>query len=283
MNWIRNFVKPKLKALVARDVPENLWHKCPSCEQMIFHRELTDNQHVCPQCDHHMRIDPDKRLETLFDGGNYTRVELDPVPNDPLKFKDLKKYADRKKEAQSKTGNDDAIVIAKGVISGNRTVCAVFDFGFMGGSMGMAVGQGIIKAANIAKESGSALIVVPASGGARMQEGILSLMQMARVTAAISQFKDQRLPYLVLLTDPTSGGVTASFAMLGDIHIAEPKALICFAGRRVIEQTIKQNLPDNYQTAEYLHEHGMVDQVVHRRDLNHRIGNMLSILMKKSA
>ncbi len=283
MNWIRNFVKPKLKALVSKDVPENLWDKCPSCEQMIFHRELTENLFVCPQCDHHLRISPEDRLSYLFDGGAFKTIELEPVAADPLKFKDLKKYSDRKKEAQSKTGHEDALVIGRGTIGGSKAICAAFDFKFMGGSMGMAVGQGLITAAKAAKEEGAALIVVPASGGARMQEGILSLMQMARTTAAISELKDQKLPYIVLLTDPTTGGVTASFAMLGDIHIAEPKAMICFAGRRVIEQTIKQKLPDDFQTAEYLHEHGMVDKVVHRKDLNHTIGNILSMLMKKAA
>lgn len=281
MNWIRNYVKPKLQALVSKDVPENLWDKCPSCEQMIFHRELKENLFVCPQCDHHVRIDPETRLTLLFDGGLYETVPLAPVVSDPLKFKDLKKYTDRKKEAQSKTGHDDALLMGKGTIGGNKVVCAAFNFKFMGGSMGIAVGEGLVTAAKAAMAENAALVVVPASGGARMQEGILSLMQMARSTAVISELKEAKLPYLVLLTDPTTGGVTASFAMLGDIHIAEPKAMIGFAGRRVIEQTIKQKLPDDFQTAEYLHEHGMVDQVVHRKALNHTVGNILSILMKK--
>ncbi|NCP62551.1 MAG: acetyl-CoA carboxylase carboxyltransferase subunit beta [Alphaproteobacteria bacterium] len=280
MNWIRNFVKPKLKALVSKDVPEKLWDKCPSCEQMIFHRELSDADYVCPQCDYHMRIGPVKRLELLFDGATFERIPLPAVVNDPLKFKDIKRYSERKKEAQGKTKEEDALVIGFGKIGGKSVVCAAFNFQFMGGSMGLSVGEGLVKAADYAREKGAALIVVPASGGARMQEGILSLMQMARSTAAISKLKESRLPYIVLLTDPTTGGVTASFAMLGDIHIAEPKAMIGFAGRRVIEQTIKQKLPDDFQTAEYLLDHGMLDQVVHRKDLNKTLGNILSLLLK---
>ena len=283
MNWIRNYVKPKLKALVSKEIPENLWDKCPSCEQMIFHRELKENLYVCPHCDHHLRIDPTDRLSCIFDEGTYHKLPLPSVIQDPLKFKDLKKYSDRKKEAQSKTGEDDALVVGLGAVGGNKVICAAFNFRFMGGSMGLAVGEGLVEAANRAVAEKAALIVVPASGGARMQEGILSLMQMARSTAAISKVKEAQLPYIVLLTDPTTGGVTASFAMLGDIHISEPKAMIGFAGRRVIEQTIKQKLPDDFQTAEYLHEHGMIDQVVHRKNLNMSLGNILSILMKKAA
>tara|TARA_R110002095_G_scaffold161734_4_gene140129 strand:+ start:3540 stop:4385 length:846 start_codon:yes stop_codon:yes gene_type:complete len=280
MNWIRNFVKPKLKALVGKDVPEKLWDKCPSCEQMIFHRELSDATYVCPQCDYHMRIGPVERLKILFDEGKFERISLPSVVHDPLKFKDIKRYADRKKEAQAKTNEEDALVIGFGSIGGKPAVCAAFNFKFMGGSMGLSVGEGLVKAADYAREHQAAFIVVPASGGARMQEGILSLMQMARSTAAISKLKECNLPYIVLLTDPTTGGVTASFAMLGDIHIAEPKAMIGFAGRRVIEQTIKQKLPSDFQTAEYLLDHGMLDQVVHRKDLNKTLGNMISLLLK---
>ena len=280
MNWITNFVKPKLKALVNKDVPENLWDKCPSCEQMIFHRELADANYVCPQCDHHLRVGPLDRLNLLFDEGKYERIALPEVVQDPIKFKDLKKYTDRKKDAQAKTNEEDALVIGFGEIGGKKVVCAAFNFRFMGGSMGIAVGEGLVKAADYAREHKAAFVVVPASGGARMQEGILSLMQMARSTAAISKLKEEKLPYLVLLTDPTTGGVTASFAMLGDVQIAEPKSMICFAGRRVIEQTIKQKLPEDFQTAEYLLDHGMLDMVVHRKDLNAKIGNILSLLMK---
>ncbi len=283
MNWIRNSIKPKLKALVSRDVPDNLWDKCPSCEQMIFHRELTKNQYVCPQCDSHMRLSPKNRLALMFDKGIFDIISLPKVVQDPIKFKDIKKYMDRKKDAQAKTSHEDALVIAHGYIGGNSTVCAVFNFAFMGGSMGIAVGEGLVKAADEARSKNAAFVVVPSSGGARMQEGILSLMQMARVTAAVAKLKECKLPYIVLMTNPTTGGVTASFAMLGDVQIAEPKAMICFAGRRVIEQTIKQKLPDDFQTAEYLLDHGMLDQVVHRKDLNHTIGNILSILMKKAS
>lgn len=280
MNWIRNFVKPKLQALVSKDVPENLWDKCPACEQMIFHRELSDANYVCTQCDHHLRIGPVKRLKGLFDNAQYERIALPDVVQDPIKFKDLKKYSDRKKDAQTKTQEEDALVIGFGNIGSKPVVCAAFNFQFMGGSMGIAVGEGLVKAADFAREKGAALLIVPASGGARMQEGILSLMQMARTTAAIAKLKEAKLPYIVLMTDPTTGGVTASFAMIGDIHISEPKAMICFAGRRVIEQTIKQKLPDNFQTAEYLLDHGMVDMIVHRKDLNQTIGNIVSLLMK---
>lgn len=279
MNWLRNVVKPKLKALVSRDIPDNLWHKCPGCGQMIFHRELAENLNVCRQCGFHLKFEAKARLELLYDRGQYERIPLPSVPKDPLQFKDLKKYTDRLKDSRQKTKEDDALIIAFGLIGGNKAVTAIFNFDFMGGSMGLAVGEGIVKAANFARDNRAALIIIPASGGARMQEGILSLMQMARTTVAISQLREAGLPYLTILTDPTSGGVTASFAMLGDITIAEPKATICFAGRRVIEQTIKQQLPPNFQTAEYLQEHGMVDMVVTRRDLKKKLDNLLSLLM----
>jgi len=280
MNWIRNFVKPKLKALVGRNVPENLWDKCPSCEQMIFHRELKESLFVCPHCDHHMRLSAGERLSLLFEDGKFERIPLPETVRDPLKFKDLKKYTDRLKQARSKTKEEDALVIGLGKIGRMPVVCAAFDFRFMGGSMGLAVGEGLVKAAQLAITNKTPFLVIPASGGARMQEGILSLMQMARTTAMINQLKEAGLPYIVLLTDPTTGGVTASFAMLGDIAISEPKAMICFAGRRVIEQTIKQQLPDDFQTAEYLLEHGMIDMVVQRKDLKKKISNILSLLMK---
>jgi acetyl-CoA carboxylase carboxyl transferase subunit beta len=279
MNWLRNVVKPKLRALVTREIPDNLWHKCPGCGQMIFHRELTENLHVCRQCGFHLKFDPKARLVLLYDRGQYERIALPAVPKDPLHFKDLKKYTDRLKDSRNKTQEEDALIIAFGLIGGHKAVTALFNFEFMGGSMGVAVGEGIVKAADFARENKAALIIIPASGGARMQEGILSLMQMARTTVAISQLRESRLPYITILTDPTSGGVTASFAMLGDITIAEPKATICFAGRRVIEQTIKQQLPANFQTSEYLQEHGMVDMVVARRDLKKKLDNLLSLLM----
>ncbi|NKD77962.1 acetyl-CoA carboxylase carboxyltransferase subunit beta [Haematospirillum sp. H1815] len=279
MNWLTNFVRPKIQQLVRpKDVPDNLWVKCPSCEQMVFHRELEKNLHVCTHCGHHMRIAVKKRLELLFDDGKYKRVELPRVAEDPLRFKDLKSYSSRLRDARSKTGEHDAIIVATGTIGGVETVVAAFDFAFMGGSMGMAVGEGIVTAAELAVVQDAPLIVVPASGGARMQEGALSLMQMARTTVAVDKVKEKGLPYIVLLTDPTTGGVTASFAMLGDIHVAEAGAVIGFAGARVIESTIRQKLPEGFQKAEYLREHGMVDIVATRQELPGVLGNILNLL-----
>lgn len=279
MNWIRNFVKPKLKALINKEVPENLWHKCPDCEQMLFHRDLKNNLNVCKNCQYHFRFEPAERLAALYDNQTYQRIPLPAVLKDPLHFKDLKKYTDRLKESRQKTNEEDALIVAQGFIAGRKVITALFNFEFMGGSMGLAVGEGIVKAAEVAATNNAALLIIPASGGARMQEGILSLMQMARTTIAIQRVKEKRLPYLVLLTNPTTGGVTASFAMLGDITLAEPKATICFAGRRVIEQTIKQQLPKEFQTSEYLLAHGMVDCVVHRQELPQKLRQILSMLM----
>ncbi|SOD92068.1 acetyl-CoA carboxylase, carboxyltransferase subunit beta [Caenispirillum bisanense] len=282
MNWLTNFVRPKIQQLVRpKEVPDNLWRKCPSCGQMIFHRELEKNLQVCTHCGHHMRLPAKQRLEMLFDDGAYKRIELPKVPEDPLKFRDVKRYGDRIKDARAKTGEQDAILVAHGTIGGVKTVIAAFDFDFMGGSMGIAVGQGIVAAAELAVLQDAPLIVVPASGGARMQEGILSLMQMARTTVAVDKVKDAGLPYIVLLTDPTTGGVTASFAMLGDVHIAEPGAVIGFAGARVIETTIRETLPEGFQRAEYLREHGMVDMVVHRHQLRAKIANLLTLLVNR--
>lgn len=282
MNWITNFVRPKIRALVSQktEVPDNLWVKCPGCGAMLFHRDLEKNLQVCHHCGYHLKIDVDSRLKALFDQGRYTLHPLPAVPADPLKFKDRKKYTDRLKEAQTHSGHRDGLRIAEGTIGGKAIIVAAFDFAFMGGSMGNAVGSGIVRAGEIAVKSKAALMVIPASGGARMQEGIISLMQMPRTTIAVQRMRDAKLPYLVLLTDPTTGGVSASFAMLGDIHVAEPKAMIGFAGKRVIEETIRQKLPDDFQTAEYLYDHGMVDMVVARKDLPSTIGRILNILMK---
>lgn len=278
MNWLTNFVRPKIRALVSkREVPDNLWHKCPSCGAMIFHRDLEENLHVCQHCGFHMRLDAPARLRVLMDPGFQT-IELPRVVVDPLKFRDQKRYTDRLKDAQAKTGRQDAIIVAHGRIDGRPAVVAVFDFAFMGGSMGMAVGEALVAAAKLAVLQQAPLIVVPASGGARMQEGILSLMQMPRTVIAVEMVKDAGLPYLVLLTDPTTGGVTASFAMLGDIHIAEPGAQIGFAGARVIESTIRETLPEGFQRSEYLLEHGMVDMVVHRRDLRDTFARLIDLL-----
>lgn len=279
MNWLTNFVKPKLRALVGKDVPENLWDKCSKCGQLIFHRDFEENMNVCKHCGHHMGIAPRKRLEQLYDDNAFEEISLPDVVKDPLKFKDLKKYTDRIKDARNKTGEQDAIVLASGTVGGKRLVTAAFDFRYMGGSMGVAVGSSFIKAAQHALETNSAFLVIPASGGARMQEGILSLMQMARTTVVVSQLKEAGLPYLVLLSDPTAGGVTASFAMIGDVTLAEPGATICFSGRRVIEQTIKQELPEGFQTTEYLYDHGMIDIIVKRQELRSQLQKLLGLMV----
>ena len=280
MNWLTNFVRPKIRALVAkREVPDNLWHKCPACEAMIFHRDLEENLHVCQHCGHHMRLSPAARLGMLLDAG-YQMVDLPKPLVDPLKFRDTKRYSDRLKDAQNKAARNDALVVAHGRLTGHPVVVAAFDFGFMGGSMGMAVGDGLLAAARQAVALKAPLVVVPASGGARMQEGILSLMQMPRTVIAVEMVKEAGLPYLVVLSDPTTGGVTASFAMLGDIHIAEPGAQIGFAGTRVIENTIRETLPEGFQRSEYLLEHGMVDMVVHRRELKATLARLIDLLRR---
>ena len=279
MNWLTNFVRPKIRALVSRtvEVPDNLWDKCPACGAMIFHRELDANLRVCTHCGNHLRLDAKRRLALLLDDG-FQRVELPRAPTDPLKFRDRKRYTERLKEAQAKAPNGDALVVSDGTIEGLPAVVAVFEFGFMGGSMGVAVGDGLLRAAALAVEKGAALVVVPASGGARMQEGILSLMQMPRTTIAVSLVREAGLPYLVLLTDPTTGGVSASLAMLGDVMIAEPGAVIGFAGARVIEETIREKLPEGFQRAEYLLEHGMIDMVVPRKALKETVGRVIGLL-----
>ena len=279
MSWISNYVRPKFRALVQRsDVPEDLWEKCPSCGQMIFHRELATNLRVCHHCGHHMRLDVRARLDLMFDDGEYTLRELPETVQDPLRFRDRKRYMERLRDARSKTEDNDALLVAEGTIGGWRTVVAAFNFAFMGGSMGIAVGEGIRIAAERAIETDAGLICVPASGGARMQEGILSLMQMPRTTIAVDMVKEAGLPYIPLLTDPTTGGVSASFAMLGDVALAEPGAVIGFAGARVIEETIREKLPEGFQRAEYLRDHGMVDMVVDRRELRETLGRLFGLL-----
>lgn len=280
MNWLKNFVRPKLRQLVSgnKDSTDDLWHKCPQCEEMIFHRDLEKDLWVCQHCGHHLRLDAQQRLAMLFDDGEYQTIELGEAIQDPLKFRDLKKYTDRLKDSQNKTGASDALTVAHGKMGGSGVVIAVFNFAFMGGSMGVAVGEGLLAAANLSVVQDAPLIVVPSSGGARMQEGILSLMQLPRTTIAVDQVKEAGLPYIVILADPTTGGVSASFAMLGDIAIAEPGAIIGFAGARVIEQTIREKLPEGFQKAEYLLDHGMVDMVVHRHELRHTLIRVLSLL-----
>jgi acetyl-CoA carboxylase carboxyl transferase subunit beta len=281
MSWLTNFVRPKIRALSARrEAPDNLWLKCANCGAMLFHRDLEQNLHVCPQCNFHMRIAPVERFKLMFDGGAYQLIELPKAVVDPLKFRDMKRYADRLKDAQAATGSNDAIMVAHGEIGGLAAVVAVLDHRFILGSMGVAVGEGIVTAARLAVLQNAALIAVTASGGARMQEGMLSLMQMPRTVVAVQQVKEAGLPYIVLLTDPTTGGVSASFAMLGDIHMAEPGAQIGFAGARVIEETIRETLPDGFQRAEYLLNHGMVDMVVSRRDLHNTLSRLLQLLRR---
>ena len=281
MNWITNSVLPKIKAFVQpKEVPENFWTKCPNCGEMIFHRQLEDNLQVCPKCNYHLKLAARARLESLFDSSTLHIIELERQKNsDPLKFKDLKKYSDRLKDARANTKQDDAIVIAEGKINGHSTIAAVFSFEFMGGSMGIAVGDAILKSAELAVSKKAPLIIFPSSGGARMQEGILSLMQLPRTVIATQIVKEAGLPLIIVLTNPTTGGVTASFAMLGDIHIAEPGAIIGFAGKRVIQETIRESLPEDFQSAEYLLEHGMIDMVVDRHNLKEKISGILSILM----
>lgn len=281
MNWISNYVRPKINSLFSRrDTPENLWTKCPECGSMLFHRELADNLNVCTNCDHHMSITPRKRFEALFDGGIFSEVKVPDPIIDPLHFRDQKKYPDRMKSAQKSTGEKEAMLVAEGEIGRTPVVSACQDFSFMGGSMGMYVGNAIVAAAERAVKLKRPLILFSAAGGARMQEGILSLMQMPRTTVAVEMLREANLPYIVVLTHPTTGGVTASYAMLGDVQIAEPNALICFAGPRVIEQTIREKLPEGFQRAEYLLDHGMLDRVTHRKKLREELITILRMLMK---
>jgi len=281
VNWINNVVRPKIRGLLTtkREVPENLWVKCPETGQMVFHKDLEANQFVIPGSNFHMRISAETRLKLVFDEGQFTRVQVIPTGQDPLRFRDDRRYADRVKEARERTQLEDAVLIGEGRIDGVEVVAAAQDFHFMGGSLGMAAGEAIVTAMLKAVEKKTPFVLFAASGGARMQEGILSLMQMPRTTIAVQRLRAARLPYIVVLTDPTTGGVTASYAMLGDIHIAEPGALIGFAGPRVIQQTIRENLPEGFQRAEYLLAHGMIDMVVHRHRLKGTIARICRLLM----
>lgn len=279
MSWLTNFVRPKIQALMRKkEVPDNMWHKCPSCESMLFHKDLVQNLHVCTHCDHHLRISGKQRLSLLFDGGSYERIVFAQKTTDPLKYKDTKKYAERLKTYRAKTGEDDAIIVGVGKIEGVEMVVAAFDFFFMGGSMGLAVGEGLLKAAETAVERKLPLITIPASGGARMQEGILSLMQLPRSVVAVDMVREAKLPYIVVISDPTTGGVSASFAMLGDIALAEPRATIGFSGARVIEQNLRVTLPEGFQTSEFLLDHGMVDQVVARKDIPSTLARIVKLV-----
>lgn len=280
MNWITNYVRPRINSIFSRrEMPENLWFKCDACGTMLFHRELKEALNVCTNCGHHMAITPRDRFTALFDGGIFTEIAVPKPIDDPLKFRDQKRYPDRLKSAQKQTGAEDAMLIAEGQIGRTAIVAAAQDFSFMGGSMGMYVGNAIIAAAERAIATKRPLILFSAAGGARMQEGILSLMQMPRTTVAVQMLREAGLPYIVVLTHPTTGGVTASYAMLGDVQIAEPGALICFAGPRVIEQTIREKLPEGFQRAEYLLDHGMLDRVTARKDLRNELIVITRMLM----
>jgi acetyl-CoA carboxylase carboxyl transferase subunit beta len=281
MSWL-NRVRQKIPFLPKRETPDNLWHKCRSCDAMVFTKEWEENLFVCPRCDHHGRIGPRERFQQIFDPG-YSLLPPPAVREDPLKFRDSKRYADRIKAARQQTGEPDALINARGTIEGRRAIVGVQDFAFMGGSMGLGVGAAFLVGARAAIQDRSPYIIFTAAGGARMQEGILSLMQMPKTTVAIAELKEAGLPYIVVLTDPTTGGVTASYAMLGDVQIAEPGALIGFAGQRVIESTIREKLPEGFQRAEYLLEHGMVDMVVERKDLRQRLALLTEYLTPQKA
>lgn len=282
MNWFTDIVRPKIQKTTPKEIADNLWVKCPACNQMLFSKELKKSMYVCTSCGHHLRLYVDKRLKMLFDDEKYTEIALPAVQDDPLKFKDTQKYTDRLRTYRKATGNQDAIKVARGKIGGVESVLAVMDFSFMGGSMGTAVGEGIVTAADIALKNKIPLITVASSGGARMQEGMLSLMQMARTVAAVNLLKENGVPFISVLADPTTGGVSASFAMLGDVNMAEKGCLIGFAGQRVIEQTIREKLPEGFQRAEYLKEHGMVDVVVDRAHMKEELVKILTVLTNKN-
>jgi acetyl-CoA carboxylase carboxyl transferase subunit beta len=283
MNWISNFVRPRIKSLMGRTSTDTLWRKCTGCGEMVFHRDLMAADNVCPQCSHHMRIGAKERFARLFDGGTYEVLPAPEVPQDPLRFRDDKRYADRLKEYRTRTAQADALVAARGMLDGLPVVIAVQSFEFMGGSLGLATGAALVSAMQTAVSEKRPFVLVVSSGGARMQEGILSLMQMPRTTVGVNMLNEAALPYVVVLTDPTTGGVSASYAMLGDVQIAEPGALIGFSGPRVIEQTIRERLPEGFQRAEYLLEHGMIDMIVHRHQLKETLSRVVRLLMKRPA
>ena len=282
MNWITNYVRPKINSMLGRrEVPENLWIKCPETGEMVFHRDLEENKWVIPASGFHMKMPAKARLKDLFDAGVYETLPQPKVAQDPLKFRDSKKYTDRLRDSRAKTEMEDTILADVGTVEGLKLVAVVHEFAFMGGSLGIAAGEAIIKAFERAIAEKCPLVIFPASGGARMQEGILSLMQLPRTTVAVQMLKEAGLPYIVVLTNPTTGGVTASYAMLGDLHLAEPGAEICFAGKRVIEQTIREKLPEGFQTSEYLMDHGMIDMVIKRHDIPSTLARVLKIMLKK--
>jgi acetyl-CoA carboxylase carboxyl transferase subunit beta len=284
MNWITNLVRPKIGGILSRkEMPENLWIKCPESGEMVFHKDLEANMGVVPSSGYHMKISALERLSFFFDGGEFEQLEMPKVAQDPLKFRDKSKYIDKLKDARRKTGLDDSIITARGKVNGLEMIAVVHEMQFIGGSLGMAAGEMIIKGMELAAESKTPLILFAASGGARMQEGILSLMQLPRTTVGVQMMKDAGVPYIVVLTNPTTGGVSASYAMLGDVHIAEPGAVIGFAGRRVIEGTIREKLPDDFQTSEYLLEHGMIDMIVSRLDMKATLSRLIRLMLNLPA
>ncbi len=281
MSWLTNFVRPKLRALIKKsDSPNNLWIKCNDCGQMVYHKDLTESMNVCPNCDHHMKMTARQRIEWILDEGTIKDLNIPKINIDPLKFRDSKRYLDRIKDAKSKTKSEDAIIMASGQIGGNSAIAVALDFNFMGGSMGSAVGEGFLEATKEAVNLNIPLVIFTSSGGARMQEGIYSLMQLPKTVVGVNKLKENNIPYIVVLTDPTTGGVSASFAMLGDVTFAEPGALIGFAGPRVIQSTVKETLPEGFQTSEYLLEHGMIDDVIPRKNLKSAIANTIFLLQK---
>ena len=279
MSWLSNFVRPKLRALIKKsDTPNNLWIKCNSCGQMVYHKDLFESMNVCPNCDHHMKMTARQRIEWILDEGTIKDLNIPEINIDPLKFRDSKRYLDRIKDAKSKTKSEDAIIMASGQIGGNSAIAVALDFNFMGGSMGSAVGEGFLEATKEAVNLNIPLVIFTSSGGARMQEGIFSLMQLPKTVVGVNKLKEKNIPYIVILTDPTTGGVSASFAMLGDVTFAEPGALIGFAGPRVIQSTVKETLPEGFQTAEYLLEHGIIDDVISRKNLKAAIANTIFLI-----
>ena len=283
MNWMTNIAGPKIRSILKRDTPENLWTKCPESGELVFHKDLAANLYVVPGSGHHMRMPVEARLASLYDDATWEEIATPDVPLDPLKFRDVKRYTDRLKENRAKTGRPDAVRLTSGAIEGSPVVVAIQDFAFLGGSLGMAAGEAVVTGMLTAIERRTPFIIFTASGGARMQEGMFSLMQMPRTTVAVQRLRAAKLPYIVVLTNPTTGGVVASYAMLGDVHVAEPGAVIGFAGARVIEQTIRERLPEGFQRAEYLRDHGMVDMVVPRKDMRETLGRLVSLLMKAPA
>lgn len=282
MSWLTNFIRPKIRPFSARrEVSDQLWTKCVKCEQMLLARDLAKNLFVCPHCQYHARFPVIERLRSLFDDDTYQLIQIPSVRNDPLSFRDQKRYSDRLKEARHKTGNQEAIILAEGLVKGMHTVIGCFNFDFIGGSMGMAVGEAIVIGAQTAVQKKCPYILIPSSGGARMQEGVLSLIQMSRTTLAALFVKEAKLPFLTLLTNPTTGGVAASFASLGHVILAEPGAVIGFTGARVIAETLRQSLPEGFQTSEFQKEHGFIDIIVPRKDVKETLGTLLYLLMSK--